>query len=334
MNGKFIETNSGYLWNLTRQAAGGSSMTGGDAVRWNVLLRKLGIGGIVDDRGTGHIHSAEPEQAVFFSKADPEKNVELIKVFPNTHTKKKIKRRRMTGVTQDLRDIIKLISSEIHPQQNFRISKDLVDGVVQHITNFYDDAFFNFDGPTTESSTLEALKELKNSGYRILHDYYVRYYAEGSFKELNLIADEILEKGEEVNSARWKYGARQEINSALGMAESRLNHYRHSLTTSDGIVNKIMDEDKGAAKIRSMIVQKFEKIDDIVQDFKEIASDSLEDSLKNPGEDGDRPSTWKDVEQGPGTKWESDMADLFEDTGKKKTKSPNYLGRKWDWIVE
>ncbi len=334
MNGKFIETNSGYLWNLARQAAGGSSMTGGDPVRWNVLLRKLGIGGIVDDRGTGHIHSAEPEQAVFFAKADPEKNVELIKVFPNTHTKKKIKRRRMTGVTQDLRNIIKLISSEIHPQQNFRISKDLVDGVVQHITNFYDDAFFNFDGPTTESSTLEALRELKNVGYRIMHDYFVRYYAEGSFKEINLIADEILEKGEEVDSARWKYGARQEVNTALGMAESQLNYYRHSLTTSDQIVNKIMDEDKGAAKIRSMIVQKFEKIDDIVQDFKEIATDSLESSIKNPGEDEDRPSTWKDVEQGPGTEWESKMADLFEDTGKKKTKSPNYLGRKWDWIVE
>jgi hypothetical protein len=95
-----------------------------------------------------------------------------------------------------------------------------------------------------------------------------------------------------------------------------------------------MDEDKGAAKIRSMIVQKFEKIDDIMQDFKEIAADSLADALKNPGEDEDKPSTWKGVEQGPGTEWESKMADLFEDTGKKKTKSPNYLGRKWDWIVE
>jgi len=335
MNGKFIETNSGYLWNLARQAAGGSSMTGGDPVRWNVILRKLGIGGIVDDRGTGYIHSSEPEQAVFFSKADPEKNVELIKVFPNTHTKKKIKRRRMTGVTQDLRNIIKLISSEIHPQQNFRIDKNLIDGVVQHIASFYDDAFYGFGGAaTTESATLEALRELKNSGYRILHDYYVRSYAQGSFKELNLMADEILEKGEEVNSARWKYGARQEINTALGLAESQLNYYLHSLTTSDQIVNKIMDEDKGAAKIRSMIVQKFEKIDDIVQDFKEIATDSLESSIKNPGEDEDRPSTWKDVEQGPGTEWESKMADLFEDTGKKKTKSPNYLGRKWDWIVE
>jgi hypothetical protein len=335
MNGKFDETNSGYLWNLTRQASGGSSMTGGDAVRWNVILRKLGIGGIVDDRGTGHIHSAEPEQAVFFAKADPEKNVELIKVFPNTHTKKKIKRRRMTGVTQDLRNIIKLISSEIHPQQNFRIDTNLIDGVVQHIAAFYDDSFYGFGGDgTTESATVEALRELKNSGYRILHDYYVRSYAQGSFKELNLMADEILEKGAEVNSARWKYGARQEINTALGLAESQLNYYLHSLTTSDQIVNKIMDEDKGAAKIRSMIVQKFEKIDDIVQDFKEIATDSLESSIKNPGEDEDRPSTWKDVEQGPGTEWESKMADLFEDTGEKKTKSPNYLGRKWDWIVE
>ena len=165
------------------------------------------------------------------------------------------------------------------------------------------------------------------------HDYYVRYYAEGSFKELNLIADEILEKGEEVNSARWKYGARQEINSALGMAEMQLNYYRHSLTTSDEIVNKIMDEDKGAAKIRSMIVQKFEKIDDIVQDFKEIATDSLESSIKNPGEDEDRPSTWKDVEQGPGTEWESNMADLFEGIKKKKTKNINYLDSRWDWIT-
>jgi hypothetical protein len=78
------------------------------------------------------------------------------------------------------------------------------------------------------------------------------------------------------------------------MAESQLNYYRHSLTTSDQIVNKIMDEDKGAAKIRSMIVQKFEKIDDIVQDFKEIAADSLAGALKKPGEeDEDKPSTWE-----------------------------------------
>ena len=85
--GTYTKTNSAYLWGLVRAAAHE------DPIRWNIMMRKLGIGGVVDDLGTGHIHSAEPVQAVFFTKRDPEQNLELVEVLPNTHTKKKITRR-------------------------------------------------------------------------------------------------------------------------------------------------------------------------------------------------------------------------------------------------
>ncbi len=322
MRGEFKETNSGYLWNLTREAANGN------AVRWNVILRRLGIGGIVDDRGTGHIHSSEPEQAVFFSKADPEKNIELIKVFPNTHTKKKIKRRRMTGPLQDLRNLIKRITADIHPNPKFKVDQNLIDGVTTYITNLNLDRLF-FSDAADEGEKLEALKELKDAGYRILHDYFVRSYALGSVKELDILADEFYDQIPKINSKQ-THTTRRELGHALGTARNQLKFWYRDFATTDQEADKML----AGNTMRASIAEKFAKIDEYMRDFKEIAADSIETALSDPGEDENKPSTWKDVEQGPGTEWESKMADLFEDTGKKKTKSPNYLGRKWDWIVE
>ena len=303
MRGKFIETNSGYLWNLTRLAANENP------VRWNVILRRLGIGGIVDDRGTGHIHSAEPEQAVFFSKADPEKNVELIKVLPNTHTKKKIKRRRMTGPLQDLRNLIKQITSEIHPDPKFKVDQALIDGVSTYINNMNMDKFF-FSHTADEGEKLEALKELKNSGYRILHDYFVRSYALGSFYELDILADEFYEQIPKINSKQ-THAAKREIRYALGMARDQLKFWRNDFATTDQEADKMLSGETNT--MRASIAEKFAKIDEYMRDFKDISNDALEGVLTDPGEDENKPSTWKEG---------------------KKTKSPNYLDRKWDWIVE
>lgn len=286
MRGKFIETNSGYLWNLTRLASNENP------VRWNVILRRLGIGGIVDDRGTGHIHSAEPEQAVFFSKADPEKNVELIKVFPNTHTKKKIKRRRMTGPLQDLRNLIKRIAADIHPNPNFKVDQNFIDGVTTYITNLNLDKLF-FSDAADEGEKLEALKELKDAGYRILHDYFVRSYALGSFKELEILADEFYEQIPKGDTEQ-RHRAAREVSHALGAARDQLKFWRNDFTTTDQEADKML----AGNTMRASIAEKFAKIDEYMRDFKDISNDALEDVLTDPGEDENKPSTW--ASEGPG----------------------------------
>lgn len=61
------------FWNLARLFAGaaiglpnqplGKSAT----VAWNVIMRKIGVEGYVDDQGQGIVHPSEPTQAVFFT---------------------------------------------------------------------------------------------------------------------------------------------------------------------------------------------------------------------------------------------------------------------------
>ena len=327
MRGDFQETNSGYLWNLTREAANG------DAVRWNVILRRLGIGGIVDDRGTGHIHSAEPEQAVFFSKADPEKNVELIKVFPNTHTKKKITRRRMTGPLQDLRNLIKQITSEIHPDPKFKVDQTLIDGVGTYITNLNMDKFFFSHTAADEGEKLEALKELKEAGYRIMHDYFVRSYALGSFYELDILADDLYEQIPKGDTEQ-RHRAAREVSRALGVARDQLKFWRNDFTTTDQEADKML----AGNTMRASIIEKFAKIDEYMRDFKEIAADAIETVLSDPGEDENKPSTWKDdpdEDEGkpsawkfPDVDWDAHKASLKEG---KKTKELKYSAARWGW---
>jgi hypothetical protein len=76
------QTPFGKLWNITRRFSGGNPNV------WSALWRALGYDGAID-LGTGTIHSAEPTQAVFFTRDA----IEVKDTFVNKETPNKIKRR-------------------------------------------------------------------------------------------------------------------------------------------------------------------------------------------------------------------------------------------------
>lgn len=62
----------GRLWYVTRETSFQLSIDKNrrnHPLIWNKLFRAIGIDGAVDDKGIGIIHTSEPSQAVFFSKA-------------------------------------------------------------------------------------------------------------------------------------------------------------------------------------------------------------------------------------------------------------------------
>lgn len=83
-----VQTWGGRFWYVTMKAADMMAMSSGkeqkegkvapDSLLWNKLFREIGIDGVVD-YGEGIIHSAEPTQAVFFSK-EP---IEVVARFDN-----------------------------------------------------------------------------------------------------------------------------------------------------------------------------------------------------------------------------------------------------------
>jgi len=87
----FVRTPGGWIWNATRLLAVffhddttvapnstfSSGTTSKPPVIWNAIFRQLGYDGAADRHGEGIIHTNEPTQAVFFSKA-PLRHLETV----------------------------------------------------------------------------------------------------------------------------------------------------------------------------------------------------------------------------------------------------------------
>ena len=165
------DSKAAHLWGLVRNAAQE------DPMRWNAIMRKLGIAGVVDDAGVGFIHPNEPLQAVFFTMADPERNLELVEVLPNTHTPEKIKRRASIGGAREMRQLVRELVADIspdptHPQ--LRVTQDFIDGLITFVGLRGDDWMFN---PTSEETDFaETLKLLKEEGEALIIEYLVHRY--------------------------------------------------------------------------------------------------------------------------------------------------------------
>lgn len=80
--GSKLDLPAGRLWNVTRLAAQQMAQTTRPTVAWNIILRRLGIAGVID-RGEGLIHPNEPIQAYWTSREPLQK----LGVFPNIRKK-------------------------------------------------------------------------------------------------------------------------------------------------------------------------------------------------------------------------------------------------------
>ncbi len=169
----------GHLWALVRAAAGD------DPARWTMLFRKLGIGGIVDDVGHRFIHENEPYQAVFFTKRDPEENLELVEVLPNTETVKNIERRRNMEKTREFRKLALKIFKWVNPIPGYRVDKAVLDNLVSHIA--LRDPWDMLDPGSKSSGTdlEEALITLKEEGPAVVTQFLVQTYSRGSLLEIS-----------------------------------------------------------------------------------------------------------------------------------------------------
>jgi len=78
-----VQTWFGYFWNITRMSAYHA-----DPRIWSIILRKLGIDCVVDDKGYGTIYPSEPIQGVAFSSSI----LKMEKVFDNKLTPQKTSR--------------------------------------------------------------------------------------------------------------------------------------------------------------------------------------------------------------------------------------------------
>jgi len=165
------ESKAAHLWGLARNAAQE------DPMRWNAIMRKLGIAGVVDDAGVGFIHPNEPLQAVFFTMADPERNLELVEVLPNTHTPEKIKRRAKIGGAREMRELVRELVADIspdptHPQ--LRVTQDFIDGLITFVGLKGDDWMFNPGNEETDFA--KTLELLKGEGEVLIIEYLVHRY--------------------------------------------------------------------------------------------------------------------------------------------------------------
>jgi hypothetical protein len=326
----YTKTNSAYLWGLVRAAAHE------DPIRWNMMMRKLGIGGVVDDLGTGHIHSAEPVQAVFFTKRDPDKNLELVEVLPNTHTKTKIERREQQVQQREIRDLVKGLIAEVHPDPKFKVTQEFVASLISYIGLRDDEWLFN---PSKETDLQETIISLKEEGLPIITEYIIHSYANGTLMELSNAKIE------------WEHKMRK-----LGLLPVRLDIDNHPTTAFHhktlGALRRVGKDFKmgpslalaieaGEFSARDLVQGSFNEIDEIQQEHTEVLRTSYEEALNAAGhhsdEDPDKPSTW--ASEGPGERPfglpenppAEDLSSLFEN---KKPRKLNYLGARWDWIIK
>jgi hypothetical protein len=259
------DSHSAHLWGLVRSAAQE------DPVRWSAMMRKLGIGGIVDDAGTGHIHSQEPVQAVFFTKRDPEKNLELIGVFPNTHTKRKIERRSLVEKTREIRELVKMLVKEIHPNPRQRVDREIIDNLISFIG--LRDPSWILDPHVDTSDMREALIDLREEGGPIIVEFYVQNYTGGSKIELT---NSWVEWGRRMYDKGYGSDA---IDSHPGAKE----HYAmvHKLRSLDNFSLSSADEKRAQedfAYARNLLAKKFKEIDDVVVKHQEMLDNYLQEA--------------------------------------------------------
>jgi len=166
--GRGKSTTVSNLWNLTRLAANESPM------RWNAVIRGLGIGGFVDDAGTNFIHPAEPVQGVFFSKRDPDINLTLVDVFPNEQTPDKFGARRDWAPKMEFKEIALGIMEKIYPE--FQPSEKWLNKLagVDHITSI----MHQTPDAWTMKRRLEIFK--KNDPIAIVYTHAAKEHAKGA----------------------------------------------------------------------------------------------------------------------------------------------------------
>jgi len=329
LKGSYTKTNSAYLWGIVRAAAHE------DPIRWNIMMRKLGIGGVVDDLGTGHIHPSEPVQAVFFTKRDPDQNLKLVEVLPNTHTKKKIDRREQQVQQREIRDLVKSLITEVHPDPKFKVTQEFIASLISYIGLRDDEWLFN---PSTQTDLRETIISLKEEGLPIITEYIIHSYANGTLMELSNAKIE------------WEHKMRK-----LGLLPVRLDIDNHPTTAFHhktlGALRRVGKDFKmgpslvlaveaGEFSARDLVQGSFNEMDEIQQEHAEVLHNSYEEALKagghHSGEDPDKPSTWASGPRErpfglPENPPAEDLSSLFEN---KKPRKLNYLGARWDWIIK
>jgi hypothetical protein len=265
-------------------------------------MRKLGIGGIVDDLGTGHIHPQEPVQAVFFTKRDPEQNLELVEVLPNTHTKKKIERRSDQAQQREIRDLVKNIVAKVHPDPKFRVTQEFITNLISYVGLRDDDWLFN---PSTKTDLRETIISLKEEGLQIITEYIIHSYAKGTLMELSNAKIE------------WERNMRK-----LGLLPAQLDKDNHPATAFHYETLKKLRADhkdfrmtpslsqgveNGEYSARDLAQGSFDEIDKIQQEHAEVLRASYEEAFQTPGEGSDKPPT-----RAPEDPPVEDLSSLFE----------------------
>jgi len=304
-------TRSGYLWNLLRMASDG------DSIRWNILYRKLGIGGVVDDVATGHIHQNEPLQAVFFSVRDPDINLELVEVLPNTQTKEKIKTRKFQTQIRELRETIISIVKGIHPDSGFRVDQAFIDAALNHIDTDPDSDAWLWDVYKDKSRYENATAILETKGRRIIFEYFVRSYAAGSTTEISSAYndwkshawDQHRDPKQRINLPSWKVIRVMELidnHEATKFhhqtLQSMVNYKEYGLDNEE--FDKAAISDEG---LKGLLQDRFNAMDESVRTHAEFMENS-----KVPIEEPEEVPT----------------------VPMQESKNLNYLGSKWDWMTE
>lgn len=164
-----IQTPLGKLWNITRNYFKQSTS---NMKEWARTLRVLGVDGISDYTGEGLIHSAEPMQAVFFTK----NAIEQVESFDNKMTTGHVLKRKATQYLREALPYIKKAFSDHlgrDPEKQEivdmadRISRDIrnldnppSEGVATYIQNKYNSG--KLGGYNTKLLIAQVVYEIKS----------------------------------------------------------------------------------------------------------------------------------------------------------------------------
>ncbi len=326
MRGVVKKTNIGYIWNLARNAADL------DSKRWSAILRKIGIGGIVDDKGAGFIHSFEPEQAVFFATREgPEKNLELVKVFPNTLAPKKIEKRETWEEKKELIMSLRKIAKEMDIRTIVRkhaggnadillsyLGKEFNDLRTFMVWNYLKTLPWEQTTETDQEMMLKVVKE-EQKGAEILYNFFVDRFARRAKLWLenwnqNFIFNTMGEK---------RY--RDMVSKERGVNVPTV--FKYTLKKIEPSANKQFESDVTPETAGARLEHAFIKITKFLTEYQQFAKtkhDQYVADLQSPE------SVAQLAQRHP---------KIFGDAGEEESTVQesiglNYLGSKWDWMVE
>jgi len=317
---KGVKSNSGYLWNLARKASGG------DPFRWGSILRKIGIEGIVDDAGTRHIHPQEPVQAVFFAKRGAERNLELQEVIPNTHTSKKITRRRGVEKQREVRMLVKDLAKKLHPDPRYRVDAEVIENIIHQIIMQDDDWLLNPSAASDLTDTEEAVIELKSRGSAVLTAFFIRSYSKGSSLEVS----NNMHAWEEYMYYDANYSSEaidsHPVKKAHHKVLETLRDQGHYYVFDDpSIPEDMIMQDEVIKIMRNHIVEKFKEIDDIVEAHRKMTTENRPEAVnRQKSSDPSRDISTEDI-VAPSLK-------ALKDTKQKKlSEGLQFKGDRWKW---